>query len=158
MDLLGQGKDGSCLDLELLAEEALPSTLFEEDSDLGEDDETNQTALISPQPAYSEKFGKLKKSEALEIAFRNLNRQMRSMRAYFSEELDIVASIDAQRVSSDRDESNEYIRYVAHRETLKDQFCDLFKFDFSKQRKPPRPERQGSNAARLRVESALKDS
>lgn len=29
---------------------------------------------FSPTPAYSDKFGKLKKSEALEVLFNNLNR------------------------------------------------------------------------------------
>jgi hypothetical protein len=34
----------------------------------------NPAALFSPPPAYSDKFGKLKKSEALEIFFKSLNR------------------------------------------------------------------------------------
>lgn len=44
----------------------------------------NNRSNLSPTPAYSDKFGKLKKSEALEVLFNNLNRQLRAMKAYFS--------------------------------------------------------------------------
>ena len=103
---------GSSLDLEHLVEEALPNKLLEGDSDAVIEGTTHRAVPFSPPPAYSDKFGKLKKSEALEIAFKNLNRQMRSMRAYFSNELDIVASLEADEQADDQ-ESCEFRRYVA---------------------------------------------
>lgn len=71
------------------------------------EDVANQPADFSPTPAYSDKFGKLKKSEALEILFKNLNRQLRAMKVYFSKELEVVASLEANEDKDDKSECHE---------------------------------------------------
>lgn len=78
----------------------------------------NKFSCLSPTPAYSDKFGTLKKSEALEVLFNNLNRQLKAMKTYFSSELEIVAAIDSN-IESDEYEYVELRKYVKRRQDVK---------------------------------------
>jgi len=119
--------------LEFLTNGRQSNRVSEAGSDLVIEDIGNDNAGFSPAPAYSDKFGKLKKSEALEIFFKTIHRQLRQMKVYFGSELDIISQIDANE-QVDELSKQEFARYVEKRSALRDQFCELFKFDLSHQK------------------------
>lgn len=71
----------------------------------------NDQSIFSPPPgsqvSYTDEFGGLKKSEAIDLFFKKLNLMLKSMKAHFQYDIDIVCRIDE----------------------LGNQFCDLLKFD-----------------------------